>query len=87
MIQGENGFFFKTATFTIKVFYATKLYVKVKEEFRNEYPKSVHTPKSIIKDLIDKCEKKGMVHDALGKGGKKLPTPEKRDEITQLIEV
>ncbi len=64
-------FSIKRLLFIIKVYYATKLYTKVKEELRNEYPKSSNIPStSIIKCSTDKFEKMSFVHDILGKGRK-----------------
>ncbi len=47
----------KQCLFIIKAYYATKLYAKVKEEFKSEYPESGNIPNSAIKHLIDKFGK------------------------------
>ncbi len=76
----------KPRLFLIKVYYATKLYTKVKEESINEYSKSSDIPNREIKCLIDKFEKMGSVNNTFGKGKKNVVMPEKWDEIMQLIE-
>ncbi len=53
--------------FQIANYYATKLYAKVKEKFKNEYPESTNIPNSTMKHLIDKFEKMGSVNDVPGK--------------------
>ncbi len=71
-LKVKMTFSVKQRLFTIEVYHATKLYAKVKEEFKNEYPESGNIPKSPIKCLIDKFKKTVLIHDALGKAWQKL---------------
>ncbi len=76
----------KQGLFFTKVYYATKLYAKVKEKCKNEYPKSGNIPNSTIKCLNNKFEKIDSVRNTLGKRKKKMMTPKKQGEIIELIE-
>ncbi len=49
----------------------------MKEELKNEYPKSSNIPHNTIKYITDKSENAGSVHDVLVKGRKKVATLEK----------
>ncbi len=79
------AFSVKLHVFIIKVYYATKTYAKVIEEFKNDYPESGNIPNTAIKRLIDKFEKTSSEQEA-PELRKEVVTSEQWCKIIQLIE-